>query len=322
MLFLGLDGGGTKTVALLVDSSGQILGKGSAGGSNYHSVGMDAAFSNTKQAVEDALQGRTPDASCFCMAGGDLPHDFVKLYERMRALKTGKRFTIRNDVLGALRAGSRFHYGVAVVCGTSFNAAGISVRGEEFRLPALGPISGDIAGARRLATRAVGAAFRSWDGRGEFTLLAEMILQALDVPDFPTLANKWGQGAISDEQLKRLAPLVFEACDAGDAVAYQFIYEQGLELGKAANAMLRKTHLVNTDCDVVLGGSVFYGKGNLLMNTVNHVIADFAPTVVVKRLEVQPVIGAVMLAADSIEASFSGGFIRNLPEELRIPAMF
>ncbi len=322
MLFLGLDGGGTKTTTLLIDSDKQIIGRGHAGGSNYHSVGIEAAFASVKQAVDEALQGRQPDAACFCMAGGDLPHDFDTLYSKLNELNLNDKFTIRNDVLGALRAGSRFPYGVAVVCGTSFNAAGISKTGEEFRLPALGPISGDIAGARRLATRALGAAFRSWDGRGEPTLLAELILKALDAPDFPTVASRWGKGEIDDSQLKSLAPLVFEANEAGDAVARQYIYEQGVELGTAANAMLDKVDLTDSDCDVILGGSVFYGKGDLLMNTITQTIRAVSTTVKIKRLEVLPVTGAVMLAADSIGASFDETFVDTLPEEMKIPAMF
>lgn len=322
MLFLGLDGGGTKTTALLANEAGEILGIGHSGGSNYHSIGLDAAFANVKLAVEQALQGKNPDSACFCMAGGDLPHDFENLYSKMSGLGLSCPLTIRNDVLGAMRAGSRFPYGVAVVCGTSFNAAGIGKDGVEFRLPALGPISGDIAGARRLATRALGAAFRSWDGRGEPTLLAELILEALNATDFPTVAIRWGQNQISDEQLKSLAPMVFEASVCGDRVAQQFVYEQGVELGTAANAMLAKVHLNEVDCDVVLGGSIFYGKGDLLMSTVTDVISGYAPAVRILRLEVLPVVGAVMLAADHVEKSFEGDFVTSLPDNLRVPAMF
>lgn len=322
MLFLGLDGGGSKTATLLVDSDGQVIGTGKAGGSNYHTVGMDAAYASVQAAVAEALAGRQPDAACFSMAGGDLPHDFAKLNAKLAELQLGCPFTVRNDVLGALRAGSRFTYGAVVVCGTSYNAAAISRSGTEFRLPALGPVSGDIAGGRRLATRALGAAFRSWDGRGEPTLLADLILKQLDATDFDAIANRWGQNQISDDQLKSLAPLVFDASEAGDALARQFVYEQGLELGISANAVLRQTDLQNTDCDVVLAGSIFYAKGTLLMETVTQTIHDFAPSVQIKRLSIQPVVGAVLLAADSAGVQLPDDFIANLPESLHIPSMF
>jgi N-acetylglucosamine kinase-like BadF-type ATPase len=322
MLFLGVDGGGTKTSVLLVDERGQILGTGKSAGSNYHSVGLETTFANVKLAVDQVLEGRTPDAACFCMAGADLPHDFDNLYIKLSGLGFECPFIIRNDVLGALRAGSRFPYGVAVVCGTSFNAAGVGKDGIEFRLPALGPISGDIAGARRLAIRALGAAFRSWDGRGEPTILVELILEALGAPDFPTIASRWGQNQIDDEQLKSLAPLVFEASKAGDMLAQQFVYEQGLELGTAANAMLTKVNLIDSDCDVVLSGSVFYGEGDLLMGTINKTISEFAPNAKINRLEVLPVVGAAMLAADHVGKSFKSDFITTLPSAMKIPAVF
>jgi N-acetylglucosamine kinase len=42
---LGLDGGGTKTVCVLMDDTSQVLGRGEAGPSNYQSVGKKSSFS-------------------------------------------------------------------------------------------------------------------------------------------------------------------------------------------------------------------------------------------------------------------------------------
>lgn len=321
MLISGVDGGGSKTVALLVDESGQVIGAGSAGGSNYHSVGMDAAFPNVGLAVEAALQGRAPDAACFCMAGADLPHDFRALHARLDTLGL-PRYTLRNDVIGALRAGSRFPWGVAVVCGTGFNAGGIGRDGREFRLPAMGPLTGDFPGARRLATRAIGAAFRSWDGRGEPTLLADSILRHFDTPDYETLAVRLGDGTLGDGHIKSVAPLVFEVSEAGDGLARQMIYEQGLELGRAAIAILRKLNLADDEVDVVLGGSVFYGQGDLLMTTVRKVILEDAPRVIIRRLDVPPVVGAVLLAADSAGIRLPDTWTSNIPKDMQVPSMF
>jgi N-acetylglucosamine kinase-like BadF-type ATPase len=321
MLFLGVDGGGTKTAALLVDENGQVMGAGSAGGSNYHSLGMDAAFPNVRLAVEEALQGRTPDAVCFSMAGADLPHDFRALHARLDTLGLPS-YTLRNDLMGALRAGCRYPYGVGVVCGTGFNAGGVGKDGREFRFPAMGLLTGDIPGARRLATRAIGTAFRSWDGRNPPTLLADMILKHFNVPDFETLAIQLGDGTLNDEHIKSVVPLIFEATEAGDFQARQMIYEQGIEIGLAANAVLRRLDFVESDVDVVLGGSVYYGQGRLLMDTVRQTILDFAPGVTIRRLDAQPVVGAVMLAADSAGVQLPAGWTADLPEALRLPSMF
>lgn len=317
MLFLGVDGGGTKTAALLVDGDGQVLGWGTAEGSNYHIIGLEAAYARVKQAVDAALQLRTPDVACFGMAGADLPHDFQQLNASLTELGLGCPFTVRNDVISILRAGSRFPYGVSVVCGTGFNAGGVNKNGEEYRFPALGDIAGDRAGARRLGVWALGEAFRAWDGRGEPTLLSDAILQALGVPDYETVARHWVEHKITYDDIKGLAPLVFEVSEAGDTVAQRLIREHGVELGISANAVLRKLNLVDEDCDVVLGGSVFYGKGNLLIDTVKAEIHRTAPGVTIKRLDVPPVVGAVMLAADSVNEVLDQSFVLTLPDEIR-----
>ncbi len=205
-----------------------------------------------------------------------------------------------------------FPYGVGVVSGTGFNAGGIGKNGQEFRLAALGLISGDRAGGGRLSEDAVGAAFRSWDGRGEPTLLADAILDALGVSDFESLMERLIRKDIDEQQINELAPLVFEVSEQGDHVARQLIQQQGEELGTAANAILQKLDLADEDCDVVLGGGVCYGKGSLLMDTVKSIVRRIAPRAVVNRLEVPPVVGAALLAADLIRADLNDGFTATL----------
>jgi len=318
-----VDGGGTKTAALLVDETGQVLGSGSSGGACYHVVGLEQTFASVKEASEAALAGRAPDVICYSMSAADMPHDFAQLRGAFDEFGFSCPWVIHNDVMGVFRAGSRFPYGVGVVCGTGFNAGGISKTGSEFRLPSLGLVTGDRAGGGYLSTLALGAAFRAWDGRGEATMLSQAILQALDALDFETLAERYVRHELSRGQINALAPLVFEASEMGDAVAQALIRDQGIELGTAANAILRKLDLAGEDCDVVLGGSVWYGKGDLLMSTVNDVIHGFAPKAVIRRLDVPPVVGAVLLAADSIGADVKEHFAETLratlPEPMRVP---
>jgi N-acetylglucosamine kinase-like BadF-type ATPase len=78
-------------------------------------------------------------------------------------------------------------------------------------------VTGDCAGGEHLGQAALGAAFRAWDGRGAATCLQERVLQALDVPDMSTLAERIVQGQVTTQQIINLAPLVFSAAVAGDA---------------------------------------------------------------------------------------------------------
>lgn len=322
MLILGLDGGGSKTAALLADDQGQVLGWSQVGGSNYHVLGLENAYAAVKQAVDGTLQGRLPDAACFSMAAADTPIDFQKLNQKMTELQLPGVFTLRNDVMGIFRAGSRYPYGVGIVCGTGFNAGGISRSGKEIRFPALGGFTGDYGGGGDIAMTGIGAAFRAWDGRGEPTMLQEAVLQAFNAPDFPTLAEYWADRKVTYDHVRHLAPLIFEVSTQGDTVATKIIYDQGVELATSALAMLRKLDLMDVDCDVVLGGSLFWGKGDLLLKTVRQLVGEKAPQAQVNRIDVPPVVGAVLLALESTgtipSSELKSTLRQNLPPELQL----
>lgn len=311
-LFLGVDGGGSKTDALLVDATGQVRGVGRGGGANYHVLGLEKVGASIQEAVGSAVQDQPPSHVCYCMTAADMPHDFATLRSRLEPLHPDIPLILHNDMMAIFRAGSRFPYGVGVVCGTGFNAGGLGKDGREVRFPALGPITGDCAGGSHLSIRALGAAFRGWDGRGEATQLGAAILAELGVPDMETLAEHYVQGQIAYEQLRRFSPLVFEVSEQGDAVAQGLIREQGTELGVAATTILRRLELLQEDCDVVLGGKMSYGKGNLLLDTVRDIVTAAAPYASVKRLEVSPVVGAVLLAADQAGVVTEGNFVATL----------
>jgi N-acetylglucosamine kinase-like BadF-type ATPase len=319
-LFLGVDGGGSKTAALLVDETGEVLGAGMGGPANYHVNGLDGMLRSVRQAVDGALGGQKPDEAAFCLASADMPHDFRQIYGKLPELELSCPFTVYADVMAVFRAGSRFAYGVGMVCGTGFNGGGLAKDGREFRFPSLGLVTGDKGGGGDLGYAAIGAAFRAWDGRGEPTMLQEAILQALDAPDMETLAERWVQRKLTGHHVRDLSPLVFEIAERGDAVARQLIRDQGVEMGVAAVAVLRKLDLTNEDCDVALGGSLWYGQGSLLIDTVKEVVHQAAPRARVKRLDVPPVVGAVLLAADKHGVTLDGSRLRaTLPEAFQVP---
>jgi len=130
------------------------------------------------------------------------------------------------------------------------------------------------------------------------------------------------RGALPDETIYNLAPIVFEVSELGDQVAQQLVREQGVELGTAANAVLRKLKLADDDCDVVLGGGLCYGKGDLLMNTVKQTVHSQSPAAIIKRLDVPPVIGALLFAVESTGGVADNRFVEvvrsTLPEQSRL----
>jgi len=335
-LVLGVDAGATKTFALVADEGGHILGFGQAGPGNHQVAGPELALAEIRRACEEALAqaGVSPpvDFGFFGLAGADLPVDFAFLTPAVEGMGLARRVRIKNDTLVALRAGLRRSWGVAVICGTGFNAGGIGPDGREVQLPGLGALSGDWGGGADIAQEAIRLICRAWDGRGQPTALTEMALTALGFPSVEELISQLYQsqfdyypGQFDQRQLLSLVPLVFEAAYAGDQVAQDLLVRVGTEVGITANAIIKRLGLENTDVEVVLGGSVFKGKGPLLVDTVTQVVHRVAPRAAIVLPEFEPVVGAVFLALEGLGVEVNQAIYANvrasLPGELGLKSV-
>src|SRR5262245_25631121 len=116
MIFLGVDGGGTKTHALALDEQGNLIATGFGGRSNYHSVGLDRAVEVVTDACRQALGDRKADTAAFCLSACDTARDETRLTDAIAAAGLVQRLSVLNDAYAVLRAGSSRPYGVSIIC--------------------------------------------------------------------------------------------------------------------------------------------------------------------------------------------------------------
>jgi N-acetylglucosamine kinase-like BadF-type ATPase len=140
-LLVGVDGGNTKTVALVAAPDGTIIGSGRAGRSDiYNSASIEAALGEVKSATTRALSaagaaGADVAAACLGLAGADWPEDFELLRGELQPrLELPSPPLILNDAIAPIRAGSTDGVGVSVVIGTYGVAGARNPRGEVFHL--------------------------------------------------------------------------------------------------------------------------------------------------------------------------------------------
>lgn len=316
---LGLDGGASKTHAVVVNEMGQVLGFGQAGASNHQVYGLQPALREVQRAVKSALDGAgllpsDIELGCFCLAGADLPEDYIMLQEAVQALNVARSNVIKNDTIAALRSGTTRSWGVVVICGTGFNAAGRSPDGQEIVLPGLGPISGDWGGGGTLSEEMIRAIMRAWDGRGKPTLLTDLVLRALAVDSVEKLLAMLYHEEVDSQHLLDLVPFLFEAAEAGDQVAQELIIRMGTEVAITANALIRRLSLTEEDVEVVLGGSVFKGRGDLMLNTITRLVHEESPKARIVRPHHEPVVGAVLLALEAAGAVIDEALYQSLED--------
>ncbi|HEX9440310.1 MAG TPA: BadF/BadG/BcrA/BcrD ATPase family protein [Roseiflexaceae bacterium] len=297
-IYLGVDGGGSKTFALAADATGRVIGFGQAGRANHQGEGLDAALREIGRACRQALGKRTATFASFCLAGADLHPDFAMLRPAIEALDVTAAYDLRNDAWAAMRAGSSHPWGAVVICGSGINAAVRSPDGREFILPCLGGISGDWGGGGDMALAAIGAVARAWDGRGPATALTERVLARFGMASYEALLEALYTGTMPKQRITEIAPLIFEAALAGDAVAQEIIVRTGTEIGHAAGSLLRRLDMHRGPCEVVTGGSIFKGVGPLLLDAANLSLHRLAPLARFTRATVEPVVGALLLAIE------------------------
>jgi len=299
---LGVDAGNSKTHGVVASLDGRLLGLARTGPGNYESVGMDQAMKNVAEACRGAMAmagacGRAA-AACFGLAGADFPEDYVMLEGEVTKLGLARKVQVVNDTMVGLRAGVRQPYGVVVVMGAATNAAGRGPSGQEVRLLGEGFIFGDWGGGQVISDHILHHVFRAYDGRGPATQLTDLVLDRLQAPDLEEFTRRLYHDEIPREARLGLVPLLFEAAHDGDQVACDLVRRVGEEAAICAIALIRRLALDKEPVPVVLAGSVFKGKGPLLLDVVRARIHQVAPRACISRPKFEPVVGAAILALE------------------------
>ncbi|HEX6800574.1 MAG TPA: BadF/BadG/BcrA/BcrD ATPase family protein [Ktedonobacterales bacterium] len=254
-LFLGVDGGGTSTRAVLVDTSGEVRGRGAASSANQEVIGRDAAVAAVHAAVHAALAEAGAElpvrAAWVGLAGVDSPADAEALRPALAPLADHLR--VSNDaelLVGALPGG----VGVALIAGTGSIALGRNAAGETTRAGGWGHIFGDEGSGYALGVAALRAAARAADGRGEPTALRLAVLRTLDVAAPYALIARVHQDC-DKAAIARLASLVVAEAEADDAVARTILHQAAADLAEQAHAVMR-TLALEAPVALALGGGL------------------------------------------------------------------
>ncbi len=296
---LGLDGGGSHTICLIVDGEGRELGRAMAGPCNHQSVGLEAATRALAEAVASARRAANDPllaAACLGMAGLDRDEDLRLIRQMVEPLLPGIPVEVVHDsevALAAATGGRRF--GVIVIAGTGSIAVGFDAGGRRARAGGWGYLLGDEGSGYDIARRGLNAATRADDGRAPATSLTERLVKAADAASFEDLANRIYLDHWTVGQVAALAPAVLAAADEGDAVASEIVTGAANELALAARAVIAKLGMEGLVFDVVLSGGIFRGSPSLV-GLVGREVKAFAPRAAVILLQHEPAYGAALIA--------------------------
>lgn len=301
--FLGIDGGGTKTHALVADQSGNAVGFASAGTGNWESIGYDGTThvlrDVTIRSLEMAGIGIDQVAGAgLGMAGYDWPSQKQPHLEAIAAAGINLPIQLVNDAVLGIPAGSQGGWGISVVSGTGCNCRGLSRdhRREGRVVGGASHWSGEAAGGYDILFRALRAVTFEWTRRGPATALTAAFLKCTGAKDLDDLVEGAYVGRIAFDQAMIL--MIFEIARQGDPQAMEVMRWAGQELGGMAVGVINQLDLAQESFDVVLIGSIFDGH-LLIQESLGETIRQVAPGARPVRLKVPPVVGAVLLGMEA-----------------------
>jgi N-acetylglucosamine kinase-like BadF-type ATPase len=302
-LVIGVDGGGTKTVAWLAPaydpSNTIVLGRGRAGPGNPRAAGFDIAQRNIAAAVEAAfvdakLQPIQVAAACFGLAGAGRTAEQEVLVRWALERGIATRVKVTGDAEPVLAAVTADNVGIVLLCGTGSFAWGKNGAGEIARCGGWGYLLGDEGSGYAIARAALTAAVRAADGRDPPTALLDALSEAISAESPQAIVERVYAAEMTRERLAGLAAIVCELA-ATDATARTIIDDAAAGLAEMVVALARRLDLQDGEYPLALAGSVILNQPPLEAAVCNRLApAGLAPAST-HRVE-EPVRGAVALA--------------------------
>lgn len=295
---VGVDGGGTRTRAVIVDTTGRVMGRGEYAGAvasvTDPTTAAEAVCGAVRRAAEEAGVALPAAALWGGLAGAGSQAARTAVAEALSERGLADRVVLGTDVEAAFHHAFGSGPGVLVISGTGSIVWARSELGEVHRVGGWGRHLGDEGSGFALGMQALRRAVRSEDGREPPTALRTGVLDALGLPSVEDLVA-WIDRA-SKADVAALAPLVVGAADRDDAVAAAVVDEAVEELCAqvlAALAELADGSGAARTPEVVLWGGLI-AKGGPLRERVERALARSGVEVCERDLD--PPMGAAMLA--------------------------
>ena len=233
--FLGVDGGASKTAALVTNEQGKLLGNGTAGPSNHLRVGIETAARNIERAVNKALVAADVASReinwAYCgIAGADHPAHRQRVIDSLRIFFPRGNFIVDNDARIALTGAVGFGSGIVIISGTGSVAFGRNEKEEEARAGGWGPTIGDEGSGYAIARDGLSAIVRAHDGRGKPTKMTELLCYDYDMCSPEDLPRFVYATTTHADDIARYGKLVIEAARVADEVANEVLRLRALDL--------------------------------------------------------------------------------------------
>lgn len=321
--FLALDAGNSKTVALVIDRTGAVLGRGRGGRGDIYGAttieqAQDAVFGAIDAAIADAGLKAVPfHAAALRLAGVDYPEDARFWEDRIRARYDNIRhLSIKNDAFASLRLLDGTGVGAAITVGTGPAVAARSADGRE---ECSGMFVFDDLGGQGLGNSALSAVCQAWMGNAPDTRLSEALFRLYDVQDAWELRHLFTRrfGALPRTELWKAARAVLALADDGDTVAHHIVAGQAAAFVRYARWCVARvgSDLTTGLVPVLLNGSVVTSEHPAMREALKRELRTLAPAAPVTVAAASPLRGVVLDALAEGGVDLTAALVRHIRDD-------
>lgn len=297
-LYLLVDGGKSKTEAVIIDSSGFEIAKSLGPGLEIiGSVNGYERVINSLRATFDQLpeKGRFAGVA-FGLNGAQAPSESANLAAKaISSLVKADRFTIASDVVMNYLGAIGNQPGIVVAAGTGAVVMAISRQGIPHRIDGDGPLIADRGSGFDIGRQGLKIAVMVDDGLPGSTALHKAMIQR-----FGTLENTVNSvyGAVSPiELVASFSRSVAEATKEGDEISIEILRCAAQDLALNVQAAARRSKLEGGPICYSTAGGIF-NIGPLLEKPFHDFVGQFLPEAQYQEPLGGAIAGAKIVALD------------------------
>ena len=228
-IYIGIDGGGTRTRLGIMDREGTVLHQNEVSSANIYAVGEKKAKSYVTLLLDESLEefnGRKIGGFCFGSAG--LGREEERLFWQSffdGYFKGTVKPLLVSDALLLLAGALPQSAGLCLISGTGSICIGRNEEGTVVRSGGFGTVLGDEGSAWWIAREAIRASLASGEGREEATMLTDELRRNLPIKRFEEVIGWANSKERTKDDIASLAPIVTDVAEDGDAVAIHILEE-------------------------------------------------------------------------------------------------
>lgn len=302
-LVAGVDGGGTRTRAVVLDGN-RVVGEGEAGPSNPLRVGVSNGTTAIREAIDRACAAALIHRDDLVAVGVGLAGVRRKdIRTRVRDVLVETLGVANIELVSdgdiALYGATDGQPGIVIISGTGSVSVGLNRQGKRVSAGGWGPLAGDEGSGSWIARRALQAVAHATDERGPKTSLTNAACEYFQVSAPEDLSTAIYAPTVTNDRIAGFSRLVIAVARSGDEVALQILNDAGLELGKAAVAVIRKLKMEQERFQVAFVGGVFTA-GELIVAPLREQVMRIARKAFIAPPSFSPTIAAARMAQEHL----------------------